>query len=316
VPAVFADGQGGLFDVAVDPHFSKNGFIYLSYAAGDPQDNRTQVTRAILDGTGLRDLRTIFRSSRGKAGSQHFGGRLLFLPDETLLVSIGDGGNPPASIDGELMRDQAQRLANHFGKVVRITRDGTPAGGGQFGTAPGTQLDLWTIGHRNMQGLALDRRTGQVYASEHGPRGGDEVNALFGGGNFGWPVVTYGVEYSGRTITEARSRSGMRDPLLAWVPSIAPSGLTLYRGTRFPRWQGKLFAGGLVSTDLRVITLNSAGAAVSQESIPIGARVRDVREGPDGFLYLLTDESNGKVLKLADVGGERGQVSAPLEAPR
>jgi glucose/arabinose dehydrogenase len=223
----------------------------------------------------------------------------LFLPDRSLLISIGDGGNPPISFDGDLIRNQAQKLSAHFGKVVRVPPDGAPPADNPWISNHAAQNQVWTIGHRNIQGLAYDPVREEVLASEHGPRGGDEINVLRAGANYGWPKVTYGVEYSGRAIAAPQHGPPYSAPLLAWAPSIAPSGLVVYRGSRFPEWHGNVFSGGLVSADVRMIERDESGAAVRQHSLPIGARVRDVREGPDGYLYVLTDEPRGRLLRIS-----------------
>ena len=298
VPAVVASGQGGLFDVAVDPQFETTRYIYLSLASGTPSENRTQVVRAKLTPGALTEPRVIFSVNKSKAGTQHFGGRLAFLRDGTLLLSVGDGGNAPAMLEGDLIRNQSQALTSHLGKIIRINTDGSTPADNPLRRNPAALPEIFSIGHRNIQGLSVDSATGEIFSTEHGPRGGDELNRIVPGANYGWPLVTFGVEYSGKPITTERSRPGLRDPLGVWVPSIAPSGLVRYRGKRFPEWQGYIFAGGLVSTDLRMITLAGGSAAREQYSIPIGARVRDVREGPDGFLYVLTDERDGKLLRV------------------
>lgn len=299
LPPVFASGQGGLLDIAIDPEFEKSRFVFLSLSSGSAGANRTEVIRAHFDGQALSHVRTIFRVAHDKQGTQHFGSRLLFLPDHSLLISVGDGGNPPASFEGDLIRNQAQRLSSHFGKVVRLLPDGAPPTDNPWISDRAAQSGLWTIGHRNIQGLAYDHLRKEVLASEHGPRGGDEINVLRAGANYGWPAVTYGVEYSGSTIAVPHHVPPYTPPLLAWAPSIAPSGLVVYRGARFPDWQGNLFSGGLVSADVRMIKRDLNGAAVRQYSLPIGARVRDVRQGPDGYLYALTDEPRGRLLRIS-----------------
>jgi glucose/arabinose dehydrogenase len=298
LPEVLALSQGGLLDIALHPEFATNGLVYLAYADGTEQANRTQVARARLEGNTLTNWEVIFTNNRDKSGGQHFGSRLLWLPDGTLLVAVGDGGNPPVSLDGDLIRNQAQNPQTLLGSVARITDTGAAPGDNPF--ADGTQGHplLWSYGHRNIQGLALDPATNQVWATEHGSRGGDEVNRLNPGKNYGWPVVTFSEEYSGGPISNATSRPGMVDPVTYWTPSIAPSGLAVYRGDRYPQWQGHLFAGGLVSQDIRRIELDGQGAVVSETPIPIGQRVRDVRQGPDGYLYVLTDAPNGRLIRL------------------
>ncbi len=299
LPPIFASGQGGLLDIALHPKFAENRLIYFTYADGDRSTNRTQVARAQFDGETLQDWQVIFSAAPDKSASQHFGSRLTWLPDETLLVSFGDGGNPPISIAGELIRFQAQNLESYLGKVVRLRDDGSvPSDNPQL---PGTSEPsaIWSYGHRNIQGLAYDAIAQQVWATEHGSRGGDEMNLLQPGANFGWPLVSHSREYtSDQPVAPVQSKPGMVDPKVVWTPAIAPSGLAVYRGDRFPDWQGDLFAGGLVSRDIRRLEVDVQGNVRDAEQITIGQRVRDVRQGPDGLLYVLTDESQGQLLRL------------------
>ena len=302
VPPVLAVGQGGLLDVALDPDFEQNRLLYLSYAAGTIEANGTRVARARFDGKALQDLKVIAAVPQSKAGSQHFGSRLLWLPDRSLLVSIGDGGNPPVQLDGQLIRLQAQNRSSALGKLLRITADGAPAPGNPFPAAPGVAAKVWSYGHRNVQGLSHDPVGGRVWASEHGSLGGDELNLVEVGRNYGWPLVTHSREYSGEPIAPAQSAAGLVDPRRVWTPAIAPSGLAFYSGERYPGWRGHLFAGGLVSRDVRRISLDAAGAVLGERVIPVGERVRDVRQGPDGWLYVLTDSaSNGQVLRIEPI---------------
>jgi glucose/arabinose dehydrogenase len=299
VPEVFAVGQGGLMDVAIDPNFAENRLIYLTYAHGTEAENRTRVARARLENDRLNDLQVIFEATPAKSGNQHFGSRMVWLPDGTLLVSIGDGGNPPLQIDGELSRWQAQDRQSHLGKIVRLNPDGSIPADNPFVEENNTAPAIWSYGHRNIQGLAIDPATGQIWSTEHGSRGGDELNLIQAGNNYGWPTVSYSTEYAtGEPISEERSRPGLVDPKLVWMNAIAPSGLTLYRGDRIPDWQGNLFAGGLVAQEVRRIILDSRDNVASQEAIAIGQRVRDVRQSPDGLLYVITDADNGQLIRL------------------
>ncbi len=298
VPTVFASGQGGLLDVAVHPRFGENQWVYFSYAVGDRSQNRTQVARARLDGAGLKDWQVIFRVNRDKSETQHFGSRLAWLPDETLLISIGDGGNPPVSLDGDVIRKQAQNLATHLGSVVRIHDDGRVPADNPYLDQADAAPEVWSYGHRNIQGLAVDPDTGQVWATEHGARGGDELNALEAGKNYGWPEVSFSKEYTTpRRVAPVTTRADIPTPLVEWTPSIAPSGLAVYRGDRYPGWAGSLFAGALVDREVRRITIKD-GQATEVEAIALGQRVRDVKQGPDGFLYVLTDDDNGRLVRL------------------
>lgn len=299
VPNIYVDGQGGLLDVVAHPQFASNGWVYFSYSDGSRAANSTHVARARLTGTVLKDWTVLFQVSQLKSKAQHFGSRLSWLPDGTLLVSIGDGGNPPISLDGAFIRLQAQNLNSHLGKILRINDDGTVPADNPWVNNPETQPQLWSYGHRNIQGMTVDAVTGQVWATEHGARGGDELNTIVPRSNYGWPEVSYSREYSNnQPVAPVERRGDVIDPKLVWIPSIAPSGLEIYRGDRMQEWQGDLFAGGLVSRDVRHIEVDGSGVVVRERSIPIGERVRDVKEGPDGFLYVLTDESNGRLLRL------------------
>lgn len=298
VPEVLAVGQGGLLDISLHPRFAQNRLVYFTYAHGTPDANRTRLARATFDGKALRDVNVIFEVAQTKPGTQHFGSRMVWLPDGTMLLSLGDGGNPPVSLNGDLIRKQAQNLQSYLGKIVRLNDDGSPASNNPLAASAKAAPVIWSYGHRNIQGLAFDPTTERVWASEHGARGGDELNLVEAGKNYGWPLVTYSREYSGPEITTERSRPGLVDPKTVWTPAIAPSGLAVYTGDRFPQWKGNLFAGGLVSRDVRRVELDSQGKVVSQQEIKIGQRVRDVRQGPDGLLYVLTDEPDGKLIRL------------------
>ncbi|MFQ3666480.1 MAG: PQQ-dependent sugar dehydrogenase [Sphingomonadaceae bacterium] len=291
--------DGRMLDVALAPDFATSRILYFSHATGTSEANATAVSRARLDGSRLQDVQQILRNPRNKRGAQHFGSRLLFLPDNSLLVSIGDGGNPPVQLDGANIRDQAQNGRSWFGSVLRVTADGKPAAGNP---GKGWDPNVWTIGHRNIQGLARDPKTGTIWSTEHGARGGDELNRMTAGANYGWPVVTYSVEYSGRTITNERSRPGMTDPVSVWTPSTAASGLAVYRGSVLGSLDGALLAGGLMSQDVRVIRIGADGRPTRETRIEIGERVRDVRVGPDGLVYVLTDEPEGKILRIRPQG--------------
>lgn len=299
IPEVLVAGQGGLLDVAIHPQFEQTGWIYFSYSAGTLDSNHTRVARASFDGEVVRDWTAVFEVSQRKSDGQHFGSRLEWLPDGTMLVSIGDGGNPPVSLNGDLIRQQAQNLDSHLGKILRIHDDGSVPADNPWHGESAIRPELWSYGHRNIQGLALDSVTGQVWATEHGARGGDELNAISPRLNFGWPEVSHSREYfNNQPIAPVLEREDVMPPPLVWTPAIAPSGLAIYRGDRVESWQGDLFAGGLVSQDVRQIEVSPDGSIERERSIPIGARVRDVSEGPDGYLYVLTDESNGRLLRL------------------
>lgn len=319
VPAVLAHGQGGLLDVAVHPRFADNALVYFTYAHGTPEANRTRVARGTLVGRELRDVRTIFEVSQAKQGGSHFGSRLAWLPDGTLLVSIGDGGNPPASLDGRLIRENAQDRASHLGKVVRLRDDGTPAADNPFAREQGAAPAVWTLGHRNVQGLAYDRLRGVVWATEHGALGGDELNRLEAARNYGWPVVSRTREYvGGAPVGKQAPRDGTTEPALLWEVAVAPSGLAVYDGSAFPQWRGDLFSGSLMSADVRRLDLDDAGRIVGETALRVGARVRDVRVGPDGLLYVLTDERAGRLLRYLPESAPASATPAapPAAAPR
>jgi aldose sugar dehydrogenase len=298
VPPVFAVGQGGLMDISVHPNFAKNRLVYLTYSHGTENANRTRIAKATFDGKALKNLQVIFQVGQTKSGGQHFGSRITWLPDNTMLVSIGDGGNPPIQLNGELIRKQAQNLNSHLGKIIRLNDDGSIPKNNPFTTKKNAEPAIWSYGHRNIQGLAFDSISQRVWASEHGSRGGDELNQPQVGKNYGWAVVTYSKEYTGGEISKETSNPGMVNPKIVWTPAIAPSGLAIYNGDKFPQYQGDIFLGGLVSQDIRHIKLDAQGNITQQESISINQRVRDVRNGRDGFLYVLTDESNGELIRL------------------
>ncbi len=293
VPEVFAAGQGGLMEISLHPNFAENRFVYLTYAHGNAQQNRTRVARAKFDGKALSNLEVIFEVSPAKSGTQHFGSRIVWLPDNTMLLAIGDGGNPPLKIGGELSREQAQKLNSHLGKIVRLNDDGSIPKDNPFVETKNANPAIWSYGHRNIQGLTFDSENKRIWSTEHGSRGGDEVNLVEAGKNYGWPVVTYSKEYTGGEISQQRSRPGMVDPKVVWTPAVAPSGLAFYNGD--------LFAGGLVSQDVRHIDLDGKGNVVSEKSIEIGERVRDVKVAPDGKLYVITDRSDGKLIRLEPI---------------
>ena len=292
VPPVFNEGQAGLFDVLPHPDFNNNGLVFLSFAHGTRGANGTRVVRAKLVGNSLIEVTPIYTASPLKRGPVHFGGRMAFLPDGTLMLTTGDGFD---------FREQAQRLDSPLGKVMRLSIDGKVPPGNPYASEPEAQGAIWSRGHRNPQGLAYDPVRRMLFLHEHGPRGGDEVNVIRRGGNYGWPVATLGMDYSGATISPFRNYPGMIDPLVSWVPSIAPSGLAVYRGAMFPEWQGSLLVGALVDKELRVVKLTPAGEVAGQERAlrSLGARIRDVRVAPDGAVWVTTDDAEGKVLRLS-----------------
>jgi len=290
VPEVVFGGQGGLLDVILHPDFVTNRLVYLSYSHGTLHDNATRVARGRLDADALVEVEVIFGAEPEKNTPQHYGGAMVWLGDGTLLLTTGDGFDH---------REQAQSLGSMMGKTIRIAEDGSIPPDNPFVGREGAAAAVWTYGHRNPQGLAVDPATGRVYQHEHGPRGGDELNLLTPGNNYGWPAATYGIDYSGAYVSPFRSLPGMTAPLLYWVPSIAPSGLAIYRGNRFPDWDGDLFVGALVDQDVRRVDMEN-GRPVGQERLISGEgeRIRDVVMGPDGYLYALTDSEQGRILRL------------------
>ena len=291
LPEVAAAGQGGLLDVILDPGFAANRLIYFSYTERADGGLRTAVARAELDEDRLLEVRRIFAMNRASRGGRHFGSRLAIVADGDLVVGLGERGQ----------RNRAQDPADHAGSVVRIRPDGSPSPRTAALAIPGAAPEVFTWGHRNIQGLAIHPETGAVWVHEHGPRGGDEINILRGGANYGWPVVTFGREYAGPSIGIGTEAPGMEPPLLHWTPSIAPSGMAFYTGDEFPGWRGDLFVGALVGRHLRRVVLRG-GEAVEQEVLldRRAERVRDVRQGPDGAIWVLTDETDGALYRISN----------------
>lgn len=290
VPTVDDNGQGGLLDVALDPAFAQNGLVYLSFSEPGEGGSGTSVARGRLDGTALRDVGVIYRQTPKVDSGRHFGSRLVFAPDGTLFVTQGDRGS---------MSESAQDLSTTIGKVVRVKPDGSIPADNPFVGRPDARAEIWSYGHRNAQGATIDPATGLLWTVEHGARGGDELNQPQAGRNYGWPVITYGRDYSGEKIGVGTTRSGLEQPVYYWDPSIAPSGLTFYTGDAIPAWKGSLFLGALAGQRLVRLTLRE-GKVTGEEVLlaDLGERIRDVVEGPDGFLYLLTDSDDGRVLRI------------------
>jgi glucose/arabinose dehydrogenase len=293
VPPVYARSQGGLFDVLPDPAFERNGVLYLSFAHGTATANGTRVIRGVLDGDTLREVQVLLTVAPLKDTAAHFGGRLLFLPDGTLLLTTGDGFD---------YREAAQDPFSQLGKVLRLHQDGSVPGDNPFADGVDGDPYVWTLGHRNGQGLALEPDTQRVWLHEHGPRGGDEFNRLLPGRNYGWPLITHGVDYSGAYVTPYTALPGLLQPARHWTPSIAPSGLAFYDGPDFPEWRGDAFLGTLVDRDVVRLIL-ADGIVVGHERLfgELGERIRDVRTGPEGDLWLLTDSDRGAVVRVRPV---------------
>lgn len=294
VPPVLARGQAGLFDVVLDPDFSSNGRLFLSFAHGTPEANHLRVVSARFDGRQLQAVQPIFTSRPAKAETQHFGGRMAWLPDGTLLFGMGDGN---------LERTDAQRLHTHLGKLLRIHPDGSVPADNPFIQRTGVLPEIYSLGHRNPQGMVVVN--GVPYSHEHGARGGDELNRMTPGANYGWPVTTGGVDYTYARITPYRTLPGIEPPLVEWTPSIAPAGLAWYDGALFPAWRGSLLVAALVERSVRRVPMDK-GVPGPQELLfqELGERIRDVRAGPDGAIYLLTDNPNGRVLRVVPASGQ------------
>ena len=290
VPRVLARGQGGLLDVALDPGFAENRRIYLSYAEpGDGGTAGTAVARARLGETRLEDVQVIFRQEPKVEGANHFGSRLVFARDGTLFVTLGDRFGS---------RERAQDLSTTIGKIVRINTDGSVPRDNPFVGRAGARPEIWSYGHRNIQSAALHPETGQLWTAEHGARGGDELNRPEAGKNYGWPIITYGVDYSGAKIGEGTAKPGMEQPVYYWDPVIAPSGMTFATGEGAGAWRGTLLIGSLQPGLVARLTLEGDRVARESRADPLQERIRDVRQAPDGRLYVLTDARDGRVVRL------------------
>jgi aldose sugar dehydrogenase len=292
LPAIYVDGQGGLFDIALAPDFEKSGIVFFSYAGGNKEANNTELARARLDlaEQKLEDVTVIFQAQPKTSGSNHYGGRILPGKDGTVFLTLGEKFD---------FRDHAQKTSDHLGTLIRINADGSIPSDNPFVQDTAAKPEIFSYGHRNAQGIALQPETDIVWMHEHGPRGGDEVNILAAGANYGWPVVTFGREYWGPKISDHTSAAGMTDSVVHWVPSIAPSGMTFYNGDKFPQWQGDIFVGALAGQHLRHLTVKDQ-KIIAEEMLltDMEARIRDVRSSPDGYIYILTDSPDGKLIRL------------------
>lgn len=290
VPEVFASAQAGLFEVLPARDFEQSRQVYLSYACGTMQANHTCLARGELGEQGLDNVNEIFRMQPAKEGNAHYGGRMAWLPDNTLVLTLGDGFD---------YREDAQRRENHIGSIVRLNPDDSVPEDNPYAGSDAYRGEIYSYGHRNVQGLVYDHEQDRLIAHEHGPRGGDEINVIRPGANYGWPVTTHGLDYTGARVTPFQEREGIEAPLLHWTPSIAPSGMTLYTGELFPRWQGDLLIGALVTRQVHRVRLeNGKAREVGTLFGELDERIRAVQTGPDGAIYLLTDSSDGRVLRV------------------
>jgi glucose/arabinose dehydrogenase len=294
VPPVAARGQGGLHDVVLDRDYAQNNTIYFCFAEPASGGARTALARAkLVDGETPRldDVKVIFHQDGPLSSGNHFGCRIAQTPDGNLFLTMGDHFS---------YRNEAQNLANHLGKIVRIRPDGSVPSDNPFVNRTGAKPEIWSYGHRNSQGAAINPQTGKLWEHEHGPRGGDEINIPEAGKNYGWPVIGYGIDYNGAKIHDSTQKAGMEQPIKYWVPSIAPSGMAFYTGDLFPAWRGSLFVGALAGQIL--VRLELKGDTIGSEERllrTLNERIRDVRMGPDGALWLATDNSAGRILRLA-----------------
>jgi len=291
VPTVAARQQGGLLDVAIDPRFADNRLVYLSFSEpGEDGTSGTAVARGQLGEGRLENVQVIYRQTPKVNSAMHFGSRLVFDREGRLFVTQGDRYG---------QRARVQDLSSTIGKIVRINADGSVPRDNPFIGRQGARPEIWSYGHRNIQAAALDPATGQLWTVEHGARGGDELNQPQAGKNYGWPVITYGVDYSGARIGEGTEREGMEQPVYYWDPVIAPSGMVFYTGDAFPEWRGSAFVGSLNPGALVRLTIGNGRVTREERYLGAVGRVRDVQQGPDGFLYLVTDDDNGTLLRVA-----------------
>lgn len=299
-PAVVASGQGGLLDIALHPDFARNRFVYLTYSKQVDGGSTTALHRARFENDALVGGQDIFvAETRGRPG--HFGSRIAFDGRGHVYITVGDRQAAPS---GDLEKHPAQDLTNHHGKVIRLMDDGRVPTDNPFVGRANVKPEIYSYGHRSMQGLLVHPTTGDIWETEHGPQGGDELNLVLPGRNYGWPVVGHGVNYGGAVIHASKTREGMENPRNVWVPSIATSGLLLYTGNRFPNWKGSMFVGGLVGEQLVRLTLNGQNPTVADTLLKGRGRVRDVRQGPDGLIYIAIDHQQGQptpILRLEPV---------------
>lgn len=286
---ISTSGQGGLLDIALHPDFATNNLLYLSYAGKGKDGVGTEVVRAKLVGHQLTQVDVIFQVTPKTAGSAHYGSRLQFDGEGNLYVTVGDRYS---------YMQEAQNPRNHLGSIMRLTEEGRVPADNPFADSVDKRAEIYSFGHRNPQGLTVRPKDGTIWEHEHGPRGGDEVNKLKAGANYGWPAITYGIDYSGMTISDKTHAQGMEQPVVYWDPSIAPSGMTFYNGDKFPNWQDDLFVGALAGQHLRRLEMEEDKVVEQEVLLEDLARIRDVQSAPDGYLYFLTDEGDGKLYRL------------------
>ena len=291
VPAVFQSRQGGLFEVAPHPQFASNRLLYMTYAKPQPDgQSTTALIRARFENDRLTNIQPLFESI--SKGQGHYGGKIAFDGKGFLYLTLGDRQVPP---EGNLEAHPAQDLSHHHGTLIRLHDDGRVPADNPFVTQQGARPEIWSYGHRNVQGIAVNQTTGDVWTDEHGPQGGDELNLIQKGRNYGWPVIGFGVNYpTGKAIHSGTMRDGMEQPAQVWVPSIGISGAMFYTGDKFPQWKGNLFVGGLAGQRLERLTLQGTTVTMRESLVPGMGRIRDVRQGADGFIYLVTEDRDGK----------------------
>ncbi|MGL1892600.1 MAG: PQQ-dependent sugar dehydrogenase [Spirochaetaceae bacterium] len=290
LPQIAAIGQGGMLDIISDPDFLLNKTVYFSYVEAQGDTYGTVVAKSVLEDGKLKNMKVIFRAEPKSTGGYHFGSRLVFGADGYLYITLGERGQ----------MENAQNLAHHGGSVIRIDVHGYPPEDNPFFGSDNYLPEIYSYGHRNSQGIVLNQLTGDIWLHEHGPKGGDEINIIKPGANYGWPLITYGIDYNGTIISNKTSLPGMEQPVIYWIPSIAPSGMTFYNGNLFPKWKGNLFVGALAGKHLRRLEVEG-NTVIHQEVLlkNIIGRIRDVRSGPDGVIYILTDENQGALYKLS-----------------
>lgn len=290
LPDLYAASQGGLLEVLLAEDFAQSGRLFLSYVCGTANANSVCLASASWQENQLTDVKQIFRATPDRRGAAHYGGRMVQLPDQSLVLTLGDGFD---------YREQAQNKANHLGKIVRLQQDGSVPADNPFVGQAAVAAEIFTLGHRNVQGIVYDAATGKLWSHEHGPKGGDELNLLQAGVNYGWPVATTGIDYTGARISPFTRFTGMAEPVYQWSPSIAPAGMTLYRGEAFPQYQGNILITALAGKALHRLVLDG-DKVVEEEKLltELDSRLRDVRTGPDGLIYILTDGPAGKLLRL------------------